>query len=190
MSKPILIVLNGPLAIGKSTLAKKIAANNPMTYRLDIDELRINFGSWRDYRKESGNLSWSLGMQVASTALSAGHDVVCPQIIKLDSQIQLLESTTKQTGASLCEIMLTTGKDDAIARYIERGKANGWPMGYNPKGLIGRSGGIKHVEDMYDDMQTLASTRVNFHTIKSVTNDVAGTYEKIMEIVEKHRSST
>lgn len=43
-----LILLNGPPAVGKSTLACRYAADRTLTLNLDVDAVRRLIGGWRD----------------------------------------------------------------------------------------------------------------------------------------------
>ncbi|MFC9254152.1 hypothetical protein [Amycolatopsis thailandensis] len=56
---PRLIVLNGPPACGKSTLARLYAEDHPLTLNLDIDRIRGLLGAWRDDAAKAGVLALS-----------------------------------------------------------------------------------------------------------------------------------
>ena len=47
---PRLILLNGPPAVGKSTLAQRYADEHPPALNLDIGRIRSMLGRWRDRR--------------------------------------------------------------------------------------------------------------------------------------------
>ncbi|OXM55980.1 hypothetical protein CFP71_15990 [Amycolatopsis thailandensis] len=64
---PRLIVLNGPPACGKSTLARLYAENHPLTLNLDIDRIRGLLGAWRDDAAKAGVLARELAMSAART---------------------------------------------------------------------------------------------------------------------------
>ena len=71
---PRLIVLNGPPAAGKSTLARRYAADHPLTLNLDVDRVRDLIGGWRDDPGAAGLLARSVAVAAARTHLLAGRD--------------------------------------------------------------------------------------------------------------------
>ena len=79
--KPKLIVINGPLGIGKSTLAKRYAEEHPLTLVLDIDDVWAMLSHWREEKEKSAPLSKKMAIEMARVNLEAGHDVVIPQIL-------------------------------------------------------------------------------------------------------------
>jgi len=46
--QPKLLVLNGPLGIGKSTLAARYSHDHPLTLNLDIDTVWAMLSHWRE----------------------------------------------------------------------------------------------------------------------------------------------
>lgn len=176
-----LIVLNGPLGIGKTTLAKKYADNYPLTLSLDIDELRTWISHWRDYADASAYLSKNMAMEMARTSLQAGHDVVISQICRKPELLENLEEVSVASNSRFYEILLWDTKENATRRFIERGERSGKPGGFNPDGLIGRNGGISHVEKMYEEMMMTAKQRPKTITINSIENNPEATYKELVK---------
>ena len=75
-----LILLNGPPGSGKSTLARRYADAHPPALALDVDHIRAMIGGWRATPGEAGLLARDLATAAARTHLTAGHDVVMPQL--------------------------------------------------------------------------------------------------------------
>ena len=45
-----LVLVNGPPGVGKSTLARRYAADHPLTLAVEIDVVRAMIGAWLDER--------------------------------------------------------------------------------------------------------------------------------------------
>jgi predicted kinase len=176
-----LIVLNGALASGKSTLAEKYAEEHPLTLKLDIDELRRWISHFREEKEISGPLSKKIAGEMARVHLKEGYNVVISQIFIQSEPLENLEAIAKECGADFYEILLATSKEDAIKRFITRGKAEGYEDGFWPHGLVTLGGKEKKLEQMYDDMMTLVAKRPSTITIESVEGDADSTYQKLSE---------
>src|SRR6478735_4485275 len=77
----MLIVLNGPPAAGKSTLARQYCVDHPLAFALDIDGIRHQLGRWRDQPAEAGLAARAIAVAAARVHLTAGYDVVVPQLL-------------------------------------------------------------------------------------------------------------
>jgi len=73
-----LILLNGPPASGKSTLAARFVESHPLALNLEIDVVRHLLGGWADQPTEAGLLARKIAIGMARTALEAGRDVIIP----------------------------------------------------------------------------------------------------------------
>jgi len=78
---PLPILLNGPPASGKSTLAQRFVDAHPFALNLDIDVVRGLLGSWLDDPLAAGSAARSLALAMAETHLLAGKDVIVPQFL-------------------------------------------------------------------------------------------------------------
>ncbi|MEV4600183.1 AAA family ATPase [Amycolatopsis sp. NPDC049253] len=115
-----LIVLNGPPAIGKSTLAERFAQDHPPTLNLDIDRVRSLVGGWRAQPKESGSAARALALAAARAHLCAGHDVIVPQLLARADFLVQLEELARDVGASFHELMLADTRENVLARFVAR----------------------------------------------------------------------
>ncbi|MEP7167707.1 MAG: AAA family ATPase [Candidatus Woesebacteria bacterium] len=187
--KPKLIILNGALGVGKSTLAEKYAAEHPLTLKLDIDEVRRWISHFREEKEISGPLAKKISGEMARVHLQAGYDVIISQIFTQSEPLENLENIARGCGANFYEFLLTTSKEDSIRRFIERGKAEGYPDGFRPGGLVTLGGKEKKLEQMYDDMMLLISKRQNIKSIESIEGDIEDTYSKLLEKLDSHASA-
>lgn len=182
-NKPNLILLNGPLGVGKSTLAKRYAQQHPLAVAIDIDEVRFLIGSFREFPEQSLQMAFEMAASIGRVALRRGHDIAVAQILTKPAQFELFEELADQTSAKLHEILLYTEKEAAIGRFVLRGRQKGWPLGYKPDGLIGRNGGLVRVAEKYDEMLHLAKNRPQTKIINSVQGDAEATYNDIITAI-------
>ena len=71
-------------------------------------------------------------------------------------------------------------KDEAIKRFIQRGKAGGHISGFRPGGIIDTGGREKMLAEMHDKMVEVAQTNPNIIKIDPTLGDVDGTYNEIL----------
>ncbi|MEV8608878.1 AAA family ATPase [Amycolatopsis sp. NPDC051373] len=115
-----LIVLNGPPAIGKSTLAERFAQAHPPTLNLDVDRVRSLVGGWRAQPKESGLAARALALAAARAHLTAGHDVIVPQLLARPDFLLQLEELAHDVGASFHELVLWGTRENVLSRFASR----------------------------------------------------------------------
>lgn len=181
--KPKLIVLNGPLGIGKSTLAKRYADRHPLTLVLDIDDVWAMISHWREEKEVSAPLSKRMALAMARINLDAGNDVIIPQILQTVELADSFERLAKDCEAQYYEVLLTVDKAEAIRRFIKRGIREGNPTGFRAGGIIDTSGREKKLADMYDRMTVVAAARPHVITIDVVLDDIDGTYKELLKNV-------
>jgi predicted kinase len=115
-----LILLNGPPAAGKSTVARRYVDDHPLTLNLDIDQIRAQIGGWRTRPDEAGRLARAIAVAAARTHLTAGHDVIVPQLLARPDFIGRLEELAAGVGAGFVEMVLMVPRAESLRRYAER----------------------------------------------------------------------
>lgn len=115
MGVPVLIHLNGPPAVGKSTVAAALVRSRPLALNLDIDELRVRLGGWQNH-DESKRVARALGFRLAEWHLSQGFDVVLPQLLVRPEVIQDLKAMADRAGARFQEVILRAPRESCIRR--------------------------------------------------------------------------
>ena len=103
---------------------------HPLALNLDIDLVRASLGQWREHRIESAKLAWEIACQMGRVALTAGSDVVVAHAIRRPEHFRHLEDLAAASGARLYEILLLVSKNEATRRFIARGQASGYELGY------------------------------------------------------------
>jgi predicted kinase len=123
-----LILVNGPPASGKSTLARRYVDDRSGAALVEFDALRMTLANWEE--DESTRLvARDLAGAAVAEHLRAGHDVVMPQYFGRVGYITVLEDMAHQHGATFVEVILVIEAALAIdrfrarrARMIERGE--------------------------------------------------------------------
>ena len=105
MALPRLIHLNGPPGIGKSTIARRYAADHPGVLNLDVDRLRSFIGGVGFL--EAGEIVRPLGAALMTTHLAGGRDVVYPQLASDPAEVAGVERATRDGGGEYVGIVLT-----------------------------------------------------------------------------------
>lgn len=180
MSTPKLIILSGPLGVGKSTIAAMYVDNHPLALNLDIDDVRLHLGQWREHPEESARQSKHMAEEMARINLMAGYDVIIPQIYRHEEYLFRLEKVAVDTKARLFEVVLHVDKEEAVKRFMDKNGRGG----FSPGGLIDKGGGIKKLESMHDEMSELIAKRPAAIKLEPIFGDIEGTYKKLLDILE------
>ncbi len=177
---PRLIHLNGPPAIGKSTLARRFAEDHPGTLNLDVDRLRTMVGGWQDRFAETGELVRPMALAMARSHLSRGRDVVFPQLLARLTEIERFAAATAAGGGALVEVMLSDTRPDqrasSIARFATRGEADDDPWHAQVQAIVAASGGERLLGETYDRLVDVLAARPSYVVVPSAPGDVDGTY--------------
>lgn len=119
---PLLVLLNGVPASGKSTTAFHWASRRPLALALDIDVLRSMLGDWTIDPVEAGLTARRLAVQMIRSHLAEGKDVIVPQFIGVAGIpfIEDLERVAAEVGATFFETALVAPADVASHRWNDR----------------------------------------------------------------------
>jgi predicted kinase len=115
-----LILLNGPPASGKSSIALRYVDDHPLALDLDVDIIRSLLGNWRENLTEAGLIARRLALVTASEHLEAGHDVVVPQCVTRPAFIEGLERVAAVTDAEFHELVLLAPPAVLVERWSRR----------------------------------------------------------------------
>ena len=128
---PRLIVLNGPPAAGKSTLARRWADEHPLALALNVDVLREMLGGWRADPHAAGLFARDMAVAAAGVHLAAGYDVLVPQLLARQEFPELARSPGRRrvrrqaalvpwTGTRACAATSSGGGPGAIPSTVGR----------------------------------------------------------------------
>ena len=142
----MLLLLNGPPGVGKSTVAARYVDSHPLALNLDIDLLRAQLGRWPDDPTRAGLLARDLAVAAARTHLLAGHDVVVPQFLARPEFIDRLAALADAVGVPFVEVILLDSKENVLRRFQERDDTS-------------KAADPLDLSTMYDQLLALAAAR-------------------------------
>ena len=174
---PTLIHLNGPPAVGKSTLSALWAERHPGTLNLDIDHLHPLVGGWRDGDGSTHDVLRPVALAMAAAHLTGGRDVVLPQLLTTTGEIEAFERVARDAGATFREVVLLPDRPEALDRFERRPDASEWDE-YN-RVLVARLGGPEFLAALYDRLRELLRTRPAAVVVPSEPGAVEATYAAI-----------
>ncbi|MCY1142801.1 AAA family ATPase [Actinoplanes sp. Pm04-4] len=180
---PRLILLNGPPACGKSTLARRYVDGHPLALDLDIDVVRGLLGRWPEHAREAGLLARSIALAAARTHLTGGHDVVVPQLLARPAFIDQAGALARELGCAFHEIALVDTKENLRRRYIERAAARNRTTFDEAARTLAEQGQLTGLDEIHDRLTTLLGTRPDTRTIRIREGEVAGAYRDLLEIL-------
>ena len=178
---PVLVLVNGPPASGKSTLAVRLIESRPLALDLDIDVIRGLLGGWLDDPTAAGLAARALALQMARTHLLAGHDVFVPQFVGRVEFIEQLVALAADIGARFVEIALVIDRAEAIEAFQRRRSAPEGQSHLDAAELLDRSDGT--IGGMYDRYAELIERRPAAHRVRVERGDVDGTVEQIERLL-------
>jgi predicted kinase len=169
---PRLILLNGPPACGKSTLAHRYVDEHPLALNLDVDEVRGLLGRWRDDPHSAGLLARDIALAAARVHLTAEHDVIVPQFLARTTFIEQLADLARHTAASFHEIVLLDSRENILRRFAERPATD-----------------PRHVEAvelsaMYDRFTAMLALRPAARVVHVREGEVAETYRAVLHSLD------
>ena len=147
-----LVHLNGPPGVGKSTLARLLAADDPGALVLDADVVVAMIAGWRDDFWATLPVARRLAAAMAREHLAAGHDVLLPQLVTSEEEIAPYLSAAAAAGADYVEVLLDGDLATAVERFSARARDGGDPVGRRVAEVVGAGGGVRLHAKIHDDL--------------------------------------
>jgi broad-specificity NMP kinase len=167
-----LIILNGAPGVGKSTVAEKLHAEMPLSFLLVIDAWWKQIADWRENRKESQRLVYTLASVAIDAYLGEGKDVIVDKAILNDTEtLDTLVGIGQKHGAEIYEFVLAADKEIVLERATKRG--------FNTQGLLTP----EEAEHLWELSQDLKETRPGATVIDTSSLTPEEVYEKVRSAV-------
>lgn len=170
---PTLLLINGPPASGKSTVARRLAERRPGTAIVDIDALRSAVPGRRTDPSAANLLSREQADAAVTAALADGLDVVVPQLMARHEFADRLERCTDEVGARWCEVQLMIDADLMIERFVARSAAAERPEHVYAAWQLEQEGGPESLRAWVFRLEAYRAERVGAGRV-STTIDTAG----------------
>ena len=155
---PRLIHLNGPPGVGKSTLARRYAAEHPGVLVLEVDTLRTMVAGWQDDFDEAGARIRTAALAAIQAYLASGHDVVLPQLVGRSDELARFRAAGTRSGGEYVGVVLVADPDEVIVRFRGRAVAEGddpWVRAVTT--VVGELGGDDALRRSSLDLEALAA---------------------------------
>ena len=178
---PWLVLLNGPPAAGKSTLARRLVADRPLALVVDIDMIRSQMGGWLDDPEAAGRAARTVAVAACRAHLGAGHDVVVPQFLGRIDFIDELAECAADASARFIEVVLQLSRTEAVAAFDERRAHPTDITHHDAVALVDRSSSDDPVGDMYDTLRALNDRRPEVVRIDTIRDDVDQTLRRLVD---------
>jgi predicted kinase len=175
----MLVLLNGPPASGKSTIARRLTEVRPLSLCLDVDVVRGLLGDWLRSPTEAGLAARSLAIAMARTHLEAGHDVIVPQFLGRAEFIEQLEALARGTGVAFVEIALAVDRDRSRQAFAERSATPTEAIHRDAAALVASSPSPDPLGEMFDRYDDLVERRASAHRVDVVWGDVDATVASV-----------
>jgi predicted kinase len=178
-----LIVLNGPPAVGKSTIARCYADDHPFALALDLDGVRRLLGRWQDDPTRAGLLARAMTLTMAREHLRQGYDVLLPQYLGNPRFLEEAEAVAADTGADFFEFVLMDDRDEVVRRFNARTAAAAEPAHVEAGGLVATLGGDDTLFSMYDRLLLVISSRPHARVVQCPGGVTDAVYAEVRAII-------
>ena len=177
----VLILLNGPPAGGKSTIAQQFVDSRPLTLNLDVDVIRGLLGNWLAAPIDAGVAARALALAMAETHLNSGRDVIVPQFLGRVDFLEELAKVAQGAGAEFLEVVLMIDRASALEAFAERRGVPSTQTHRDAAALVDRSNDADPIGAMYDALVRLVEQRPATMQVGVVRGDIARTFERFIE---------
>ncbi len=160
-----LIHLNGPPAVGKSTLARRWTDEHPGTLLCDIDLLRTMVGGWQDDLLGAGAAIRTAALALMTAYAADGRDVIVPQLLADPTQLARFAAAAAAADADYVHVVVTAPPEEVVRRFRERDDDHPWAGSL--RALVDESGGDRALLDWCARFDDLVATDPAVMSIRS-----------------------
>ena len=174
-----LVLLNGPPASGKSTIAARLVGGRPLALNLDIDVIRSLLGDWKARPPEAGVAARRLALAMSREHLGSGRDVIVPQFLARAEFIDQLAESADSIGARFVEIALMISRADAVAAFERRSAQPESAAHRDAFEAVTEAGGVAALTEMHDNYMDLVQRRTSARRVEVTIDDIDGTVANV-----------
>jgi predicted kinase len=174
---PVLILLNGPPASGKSTLARRYVDEHPLALNLDIDQVRDMLGRWPDDWHRAGLAARELAAAMAGTHLAGGHDVIVAQYFGRPEFIERLAAVAAGAGGRFRELVLLVDQAETLRRFHQR------PAEDQAVKLLDQLGGLPELDAMRSRLEEMIADRPDVTVLRREAEPIDRTYQALLAVL-------
>lgn len=178
-----LVVLNGPAASGKSTIARRYAEDHALTLVIDIDRVRAAIAGWREDRLTAGRLARAAALAAARVHLAAGHDVVVPQLLARPEFLDQLQALAGELGVEFHEIVLLCDLETSLSRWAHRQGTTTDPTQSDADDDLLDRGAEQEIRELHERLMRLLPTRPAARLVPVTGADVDAVYHRVMAAI-------
>ena len=167
MTRPRLLLLNGPPGSGKSTLARRYAAEHPRTSVVDVDAVRAGLDHPDPLSDDAGLAARAVALDLARAHLLRGDDVLVPQLLVRTPFVEALERLADEVGARFVEVLLEADPADLGPRLAARATSAERPEHELAAGLLAARGGPASLARCLQQLAELVVLRPGTHVVRA-----------------------
>jgi predicted kinase len=175
VTQPVVLHLNGPPGVGKSTLARLWADAHPGTLLLDPDALRTWVSGWRDDFASTGEAIRPVALAMLAAYVATGGDVVLPQLVANAEELAKFEGAAVDAGGRFVEVFLEA--DDLVERFWARRLDEPWLEKVHELVAQAPPG---QLDDYAARLTALAAGRPDVIRLTTTTGEIEATYEELL----------
>lgn len=178
-----LVLLNGPPGVGKSTIARRLRDDRPLSLLVDFDDLWLLIGDWQ-HTDNTQQLAIAAGLAMARVHLQAGYDVVASQFAVDQDFFEAIDAMAGETSAACHEIVLT-GHPERVATRFRQRRAERTLAGENDVSANIPDDRIDEVIAWATKELTSTAAARAHATVISADGDVDSTYMRVREALQR-----
>ena len=181
---PVLVLLNGAPASGKSTLARLWAEQRPLALALDIDVVRSMIPSWQEDPESAGLAARDLAVAMIGIQLELGRDVIVPQYVARAAFVDRLTELAHRHRVPFVHIVVRERAEITEQRFRARASAHESdpkrvsPVLYGPLGS-------EPMEDVIAAHERFIDQRAEAVVVAAVDGDLPESLHRLQEAIER-----